>query len=258
MHVELNIALSALLGFGLTLVRFAGMFVFVPLPGAQAGANVPRIVLAAATAMALQSHWPRIDATPAVSQLVAWIAAEAALGVFVGVTVGWIAEIFIIGAQALSVQTGYSFASTFDPNTQADSGILQIFAQLAAGLLFFATGMDGQVIRLLARSLEAWPPGSFWLHPSMAEAVIRTGGQAFVLAVRLALPVIGLLFLVDLMMGVVGRVNAQVQIISLSFPLKMIAALVMMSALLAVFPVLYRQQAEHVMEVLYRYVLRTH
>ncbi|MDZ4796852.1 MAG: flagellar biosynthetic protein FliR [Bryobacteraceae bacterium] len=258
MHAELSIPLTLLMGFGLTLLRFTGMFVFLPWPGAQAGPTVARVAFAVGCTIALQSHWPRIDAVPTVSQLVAWAVGEAALGLFVGLATAWLAEIFVIGAQALSVQAGYSFASTFDPNTQADSGILQIFAQLAAGLLFFTTGMDGIVIRLLARSLDTCPVGTFILHPSMAQALIRLGAESFVLAARLALPVIGLLFLVDLVMGVVGRVSAQMQIIGLSFPLKMLAALLLLSSLLTVFPQLYVQQSARVVGVIQEYVRQSH
>lgn len=258
MHAELNIPLALLLGFGLTLLRFTGMFVFLPWPGAQAGPSTARIAFAAGCTLALRSHWPKIESMPTVSQLVAWAAGEAALGIFVGMAVAWLAEIFVIGAQALSVQAGYSFASTFDPNTQADSGILQIFAQLTAGLLFFTTGMDGHVIRVLAHSLETCTVGSFVLHPSMVQALLQLGSEAFMLAARIAMPVIGLLFLVDLVMGVMGRVNAQMQIIGLSFPLKMLAALLILSSLLTVFPKLYVHQSARVIGVIQDYVRQSH
>src|SRR3954465_12919061 len=194
MHADLNITLSLIFGFALTLIRVSGIFVFLPLPGAQAGPSAARIVFSIAVAFTLSPLWPKIDSVPSNAVLVSWVAGEAALGLLAGVATAWIAEIFTVGAQILSVQSGYSFASTFDPNTQADSGILQIFAQLLAGLLFFATGLDGQLLRALARSMETCPPGSFVLKGSMAAALIQLGAEVLGLAVRLALPVIGLLF----------------------------------------------------------------
>jgi len=249
---ELNITLGLLFGFALTLIRFTSIFVFLPWPGAQAGPSVARVVFSVACTFAVQPLWPRIEGVPTPAMLIAWSLSEAALGLAAGVAVGWISEIFVIGAQSLSVQVGYSFASTFDPNTQADSGILQIFAQLAAGLLFFATGMDHHIIRAFALSLEKCPPGSFVLDRSMATALIRIGGEVFGLALRLALPVIGLLFLVDLVMGVVGRVNSQMQIIGLSFPIKMLAGLAMLAALTSVFPILYTTESARVLEFVHR------
>ncbi|MBC7924429.1 MAG: flagellar biosynthetic protein FliR, partial [Bryobacteraceae bacterium] len=185
-----------------------------------------------------------------IAMLVAWTLGEAALGLAAGLATAWISEVFTIGAQALSVQAGYSFASSFDPNTQADSGILQIFAQLTAGLLFFATGLDRQLIRAFALSMETCPPGSFVLHVSMAEMLIRLGSEAFSLAVRIALPVIGLLFVVDLAMGILGRLNQQMQIISLSFPVKMLVSLAMLATIATAFPLLYTQQSARVLQVI--------
>lgn len=250
MHADLNISLSLLFGFALTLIRISGIFVFLPIPGAQSGPSVARIAFSLACTLAVAPLWPKIEGVPTPSMLVYWALGEAAFGLFAGVAVGWIAEIFTMGAQALSVQAGYSFASTFDPNTQADSGILMIFGQLMAGLLFFATGLDQQLIRAFAMSLEACPPGTFLASPSLATALIRLGGEVIGLALRLALPVIGLLLFVDLVLGVLGRVNSQMQVISLSFPVKMVVSIVMLASLLTVFPLLYKTESARVLQVI--------
>ncbi|MBC8167299.1 MAG: flagellar biosynthetic protein FliR, partial [Bryobacteraceae bacterium] len=147
MPADFQFSTSLLFGFALTLIRISGIFVFLPIPGAQAGPSVAKVAFSLACTFAVAPLWPQVTGIPTMSTLVLWAVGEAAFGLFAGVAVGWISEIFTLGVQTLSVQAGYSFASTFDPNTQADSGILQIFAQLLAGLLFFATGMDQHVIR---------------------------------------------------------------------------------------------------------------
>ena len=64
------------------------------------------------------------------------------MGLAVGLAVAFLTEGFQMGAQIISLQAGYSFATTIDPNSGADSTVLITISQLAAGLLFFATGMD--------------------------------------------------------------------------------------------------------------------
>ena len=64
-----------------------------------------------------------------------------------------------MGAQIISLQAGYSFATTIDPTSGADSGVLLTIAQIAAGLLFFATGLDRQILLIFAQSLTTHPPG---------------------------------------------------------------------------------------------------
>ena len=68
-------------------------------------------------------------------------------------------EAFGAGGADPGAQAGYAYASTIDPNTEADSGVLLVFAQLMAGMLFFALGLDREVLRLFAQSLDkrsAW------------------------------------------------------------------------------------------------------
>ena len=60
-----------------------------------------------------------------------------------------------------------------------------------------------------------------------AEELIRLGATIFSTGLRLALPVAGMLLLVDLALALVGRINAQVQMITIAFPLKMGLALLM-------------------------------
>jgi len=62
------------------------------------------------------------------------------------------------------------------------------------------------------------------------------GGDMLALAVRLALPVIALLVLVDIALGLLGRLNAQLQLLTLAFPIKMTAALVLLGGIAALLP----------------------
>ena len=53
---------------------------------------------------------------------------------------------------------------------------------------------------------------------------------------RLALPVVALLVMVDVALALLGRLNAQLQLLSLAFPAKMLTALAMLSWVAALFP----------------------
>jgi flagellar biosynthetic protein FliR len=169
-------------------------------------------------------------------RLLAWAASEAALGIGIGVSVAIVLEAFALAAQVLGLQAGYAYASTIDPNTQADSGILLVMAQLVAGLLFFALGLDRETLRLFAQSLERVPPGIYVPGPSAALALIKLGSGLFTVGVRLALPVVALLVMVDVALALLGRLNAQLQLISLAFPAKMLTALLVLSWLATLFP----------------------
>ena len=48
---------------------------------------------------------------------------------------------------------------------------------------------------------------------------------------RLAMPVIALLILIDLALALIGRIQQQLHLLSLAFPVKMLAAVAMLAAL---------------------------
>jgi flagellar biosynthesis protein FliR len=245
---QLTISLPAVLGFVLVLARVSGAFIFVPLPGLNAGPEVARVVLALSFTLALFPRWPQVNLTePFVGGLVIALLAELALGLTIGVAVAVLSESFLLAGQIIGLQAGYAYASTIDPSTQADSGILVVFAQLTAGLLFFALGLDREIIRAFARSLDAFPAGSFVLAPAGAEQILRLASGIFSTGLRLAMPALALLLLVDLALALLGRLNAQLQLLLLAFPVKMMAAVALLAAMAVLFPRVYRGYAEQVL-----------
>ncbi len=237
MHDSLILSAGALYAFLLVLARVSGVLIFVPIPGVKGVPEPVRAAFVLAFTLALQSRWPQVDAvnvTP--GKLVGWAAAEASLGMVIGVAIAVTLEAFTLAAQVLGLQAGYAYASTIDPNTEADSGILLVFAQLVAGLLFFSVGLDRRILRLFAESLDMVPAGSYAAGPVAAESLIRLASGLFSIGVRLALPVVALLVMVDVALALLGRLNSQLQLLSVAFPLKMLTALVILSWMAALYP----------------------
>lgn len=241
---EASLPLTTIYAFLLVLARISGAIVFVPIPGFSAGPEPVRIILALSFTIALFPLWPVVAVAPGIGLLAGWLISEAALGITVGLVVSFLAEAFGVFGQMVGLQAGYSFASTIDPTTQADSSILVILSQSVSGLLFFSLGLHREVLRLFARSLENTPPGSFAITPAHADVVIRLGSTIFTTGVRLAFPVIALMVMVDVALALLGRINAQLQLGSLTFPAKMLAGLAIISAMASIFPAIVQSSAD--------------
>ena len=243
MPANLAIPLGTLYGFLLVLARISGALVFVPMPGMRGLADPARAAFALGFTVALMPLWPEVPPPYGAPRLAGWAMAEAAVGMSIGVAVAIAMEAFTMGAQVLGLQAGYAFASTIDPNTEADSGVLLVFAQLAAGMLFFALGLDRDILRLFGESLVKAPPGVYRFGPAAGMAMIRLGSVMFSLGVRLALPIVSLLVMVDVALALLGRINSQLQLLSLAFPAKMLTGLTVLSWLAVLFPRLMTQSA---------------
>jgi flagellar biosynthesis protein FliR len=240
MHGELALQTTTILGFLLTLARVSGIFVFVPLPGLRSGFDLARVVLSVTMTLALFPYWPRPDATGWLGLLPLWMLTEAALGIGIGLAVGFVVESFGVAAQVMGLPAGYANASTIDPKTSADSSVLVVFSQLAAGLVFLATGLDREVLRVFAGSLVSTPAGSFILSRSAAERLLEAASVMFSTGVRLALPIVAVLIMIDVSLALLGRINAQLQLITVAFPIKMMVALTILGWLLLLVPTIMR------------------
>ncbi len=178
-----------------------------------------------------------------------WMLAEAAMGLAVGLAVAFLIEGFQMGAQIISLQAGYSFASTIDPTSGADSTVLIMIAQTTAGLLFFATGMDRLILRAFADSLTAHPPGHFAISVPMVTRMIQAGSSIFTTGLRLVLPLLALLLMVEISLALLTRLNSQLQLMQISMPLKMLLSLTLLGWLLLIFPQVFAQSANRAMQL---------
>lgn len=251
--VSLTVPVAGLYGFLLVLARVGGALSFVPLPGFSSSPEAARILLALGLAAGLAPLGPAVALPePLAGGILAAVAAEAAFGLTVGLAVAILIESLLVSAQIFGLQAGYSYASTVDPTTQADSNVMVVFAQLAGGLLFFSLGLDRQVLRVFAASLAAHPPGTFFLRASSVEAMIGLGAGMLATGMRLAMPVVVLLALIDISLALLGRIHQQLQLLTLAFPVKMLAALAFLALIFALLVPVYRTAAEHTVAVLYR------
>ena len=242
MHVDALFTYATLFGFLFTLARISSVFAFLPLAAFRGASDTPKIFLSLAFTMILWPEWKAPVSSDAsigdatIGRIVAGLAGEVVLGLAIGLSLAIVLEVFQIAAQVVSLQAGFGFASTIDPNSGADSTVLLSLAQITAGLLFFATGADRLLVRALADSLRLCPPESFVAQKVWADAVIRFAASIFGAGLRLAAPVVALLMLTDAALAVLGRVQTQIQLVSLTIPVKLGATMFLLSATLGLQP----------------------
>ncbi len=252
MQSSLFIPAETLTSFLLVMFRMGGMMMFVPMPGLRSGPALPRVMLSAAAAFLLFPYWPPKMGASDPALFVGAMLAEAGFGVAVGLLVACLTEVLVMGAQIVSLQAGYSYASTIDPTTEAEASYLIVIAQLLGGILLFALGFDRQVLRVLARSLTSMPPGSFELSAGMSDLLWRSVSAVFSTGLRLVLPVVALLAMTDVVLALLGRLNTQLQVISLAFPIKMMAGLALLAWTAALWPKVIGGLAERTVEAVFR------
>ena len=225
---------SLLSGFLLVLTRVGAFFAFIPFPGSRAFLEMPKVVLTLSVALMLFRFWPvNPSIAPTFSGLIVGIGAEAALGLATGTGLALVIETTQLMAQFIGLQAGFSYASTIDPNSEADSGILLIICQLLTSLIIFSIGLDREILAAIASSFERIPAGTFHLTTAGAMGILAIGSTMFQIGLRLAMPVIAILLIADISLALLGKIEQHLQLSSLMFPVKMLAALAILSVVMS-------------------------
>lgn len=254
MPAELRVDLALLTGFLVVLARLSLLFVLAPLPALHQGSLTARLTLAVAVSVVLFPLWPRVATPLTLSELLGLLLPEVTLGLTLALATACILEAFSVAGQLLALQAGYAYAVTIDPTSEADAGVLPTLLHLGAALVALSLGLDARLFRALARSLETIPPGAYLLTPPTGEAIIQLLSLIFSVALSFALPLIGLLLLLDLALALMGRLSPQLQLLALAFPAKMAVALWMLVLLASLLGQVCARTIDHVWPSLLRLI----
>ncbi len=201
------------------LLRVAVVLFLLPLFGARglpamwkAGFSM---IMAAALFHAIP---PQIPSPQSLTQFGLAVCSEVLLGVVMALGVKFLFASVQLAGQFLGFQMGFNMASVLDPQTGGQSSVMSQFMYLFMVLVFFAVNGHHLFIRALAYSFEAVPPGGFGLQGSVVTGLIKASNQMFVLALKLAAPIMVALFLSNLCLGIVARTVPQVNILMVGFP----------------------------------------
>jgi flagellar biosynthetic protein FliR len=251
--MTLGLPLATISAFLVVLARVAGLVAFFPLPAFRSAPAPVRAGLALTLTLALFPVWPELpNALPTVTQILLWTFSEAGLGLAIGLAVAFLMEGFQLAMQIVGLQAGYGYALTIDPTSQADSSVLQVMLALTTGWLFFIMGFDREILRILAASFERFPAGAWAPSAASLDGIVRLGGNMLITGVRLAMPVVAILLLIDLALALLGRMQQQLQLLSLAFPAKMLAALIILMAMAPMLPRIFSTAAERTMTSIWR------
>jgi type III secretion protein T len=153
-------------------------------------------------------------------------AKEALIGLLLGLGFG----IFIWAIQSvgdlIDFQTGSANAPFFDPVGGHEGGPTGQFLGWVVITLFMSVGGMLAMVGVIVDSFRIWPVASFFPNVGavLEQFAVRQGDTLFLWTVKLAAPVILVLLLVELGIGLIGRVAPQLNVFVFSQPLKSLLA----------------------------------
>ena len=155
----------------------------------------------------------------------------------VGATLGYAARLVLAGVElgALHVghQVGFSLAETFDPITPGAPGAIRRFLQLLAVVIFLCIGGHRMVIRALLSTFEYIPIAGFSAEAKLLDMIVALLGASFLLALKIAAPVLIAVLLAVATLGLVQKTVPQCNTLSVALPGRVIVGLLAIAVSLA-------------------------
>lgn len=137
------------------------------------------------------------------------ILTEILVGVLMGFALSLIFMLANIAGEFAGVQMGFSMASLFDPSL-GQIPLLAFFYRIFLVLAFFMLDLHHDLIRVLVKTYETIPPGaSLFSFSSLIPALMQLFTSIFLLALRLGLPIVAVILLMNVTVGIVTMTAPQ-------------------------------------------------
>ena len=144
------------------------------------------------------------------------------LGLTLGLIVHVIFAAIQMGGELVGFQIGFSMINVVDPMLGTSESVIAHFVYMVSILTFLS--LDGHLFLLkgLLDSFRLVAPGSLFFSPLLVKDMLKFSSQIFVLAIKIASPVMVALFLTDLALALISRAAPQINVLFVGFPLKII------------------------------------
>lgn len=204
-------------------VRIGAFVMVMPVIG---GSFVPmkvRLLLAIALTAVITPVIPTASTPEVLSAAgLVMVVREIAIGVALGFLVQLVFDAIALGGQVIAMSMGLGFAVFLDKARGVNVPVLgQLFLMLA--MLVFLQ-MDGHLalIQLLAQSFVAWPLASAGFSEALLGELLSWSSQLFVFALKIALPAITAILVVNLAFGTMSRAAPTLNLFAVGFPVSML------------------------------------
>jgi flagellar biosynthetic protein FliR len=200
-------------------IRVLALFSALPVLGQRTVPARVRVGLAFLIVVAAQASLPPMPQVALDSPLAFMLVLQ---NVLIGLTLGFAVRVVFaaveFAGELIGLQMGLNYAGFFDPASGGQATATSRFFGTVVGLLFIVINGHLLVIAAVVQSFHAFPvaPEPFAFLRTLQPQV--WGVEIFALGLWIALPLVGMLLFVNLVLGVISRVAPQMNVFAIGFP----------------------------------------
>ncbi|NGP44112.1 flagellar type III secretion system protein FliR [Bacillaceae bacterium SIJ1] len=223
--------------FLLILARVASFFTVLPLFSYR---NVPVIYrvglsLIISWMMVYTSGSPNIQVD---ASYITFLLQEIMIGLALGLIAYILLSAFQIAGGFIDFQMGFAVANVIDPQTGAQSPLVGQYLYTFSLLFLLSVDAHHMLLDGIYYSYQLLPLGLEGLAIDDGQAIhliVLAFARMFMIALQMAIPVVGCLFLVDVALGIMARTVPQMNVFVVGLPLKILVSFIMLFIVMPAF-----------------------
>ncbi|MDR7856254.1 flagellar biosynthetic protein FliR [Tissierella sp.] len=220
--------------FLLVMVRTSGIFIFSPFFSSQNIPNTMKIGLTLSISLLISLVLPSsYDFTN--DMLVLILVKELIIGIIIGyISYAFFSAFYVMG-QIGDMKIGFGMANVIDPQNKVQVPLMGNFYYIISFLLLLGINGHHIIITALVDSYTFLPIGSFQYTGDVINILINTLVKSFEIGFKLSTPIVAIIFLTDVILGIISKTIPQMNVFVVGMPLKVMIGLLIILISMPVF-----------------------
>ena len=168
-----------------------------------------------------------------------WLFGTAIKEILAGLIIGFSLNLIFYGINFagtfIGFDMGLAMAQVMNPIEKTSGNVIGQIIYFLALMIFFMIDGHHYVIRALVFSFEIIPIGEFKGSEALFEIMIKYSASVFVIAVKIASPILVSFFLIHVAEGVLAKMIPQMQVFFVTQPLKIGVGLILLGSVLPIY-----------------------
>lgn len=162
-------------------------------------------------------------------------AKEVITGLLIGLTLQFVFYGVSFAGSLIGFDMGLYMADIFHASDGTQNNILGEFLYLTAIMVFLLINGHHYIVRALVESFAIVPIGKFVMNGAVFATLVKMSGGVFIIAVKIASPILVSFFLINIAEGIMARSIPQMQVFFVTQPLKLGLGILMIGFIIPVY-----------------------
>ncbi len=166
---------------------------------------------------------------------------EIAVGIIIGFLSTFIFAAIQTAGQLIGFSMGLAIANVYDPITNEQVSEVSHLQNIFALWIFLLLNGHHIFLKACIKSFQFIPLAGLSVNAHFFKLLINSGAAIFIIAVKIGIPMLIALFLVDVAFAIIARLAPQINILIVGIPIKIFVGFIFMMISLPLFVLMFKK-----------------